>query len=50
LQALRHYLPRFYERMVQVTQVLGAGGLLINPMKADLQSEIEADIERIYGK
>ena len=31
LQALRYHLPRMYERMVQVTQVLGAGGLLINP-------------------
>jgi len=48
LQALRYHLPRFYERMVQVTQVLGAGGLLINPMQADLQSEIAADIERYY--
>ena len=31
LQALRYHLPKMYERMVQVTQVLGAGGLLINP-------------------
>src|SRR4029077_17933196 len=38
LQALRYHLPRMYERMVQVTQVLGAGGLLINPMQADLRS------------
>src|SRR5262245_33863993 len=36
LQALRYHLPRMYERMVQVTQVLAAGGLLINPMEADL--------------
>src|SRR5262249_30693822 len=36
LQALRYHLPKMYERMVQVTQVLGAGGLLINPMQADL--------------
>ena len=31
LQALRYHLPKMYERMVQVTQVLSAGGLLINP-------------------
>ena len=48
LQALRYHLPKMYERMVQVTQVLGAGGLLINPMEADLRSEIGGDIERYY--
>jgi 4-hydroxyphenylacetate 3-monooxygenase oxygenase component len=48
LQALRYHLPRMYERMVQAAQVLGAGGLLINPMQADLRSEIGADIARYY--
>jgi 4-hydroxyphenylacetate 3-monooxygenase oxygenase component len=48
LQALRYHLPKMYERMVQVTQVLGAGGLLINPMEADLLSEIGPDIARYY--
>jgi 4-hydroxyphenylacetate 3-monooxygenase oxygenase component len=48
LQALRYHIPRFYERMVQLTQVLGAGGLLANPTAADLNSEIGADIRRYY--
>ena len=48
LQALRYQIPSFYERMVQVTQVLGAGGLLINPTQADLQSTIAPDIARYY--
>ena len=48
LQALRYHLPKWYERMVQVTQVLSAGGLLISPMEADLRSEIGPDIERYY--
>jgi 4-hydroxyphenylacetate 3-monooxygenase oxygenase component len=48
LQALRYHIPRMYERMVQVTQVLGAGGLLINPTAADLHSAIGGDIERYY--
>jgi 4-hydroxyphenylacetate 3-monooxygenase oxygenase component len=48
LQALRYHLPKMYERMVQVTQVLGAGGLLINPMQADLVSEIGPDIALYY--
>ena len=37
-----------YERMVQVTQVLGAGGLLISPTEADLRSDIGPDIARYY--
>jgi 4-hydroxyphenylacetate 3-monooxygenase oxygenase component len=48
LQALRYHIPRWYERMVQVTQVVAAGGLLINPMQADLKSEIGPDIARYY--
>jgi len=48
LQALRYHIPRFYERMVQVTQVLGAGGLLANPSEADINSDIGADIRRYY--
>ena len=39
LQALRYHIPRFYERMVRLTQVIGAGGLLANPTKADLDSK-----------
>jgi len=42
LHALRYHIPRFYERMVRLTQVLGAGGILANPTEADLKSEIGA--------
>jgi len=48
LQALRYHLPKWYERMVQVTQVLAAGGLLISPTEADLRSDIGPDIARYY--
>lgn len=48
LQAIRYHLPRMYERMVQVTQVLGAGGLLMNPSEADLRSPIRPEIDRYY--
>ena len=48
LQALRYHLPKWYERMVQVTQVLGAGGLLLSPTEADMRSEIAPDIARYY--
>jgi aromatic ring hydroxylase len=48
LQAVRLNMPRFYERMVQVTQMLAAGGLLISPTEADLRSAIGPDIARYY--
>ncbi len=48
LQALRYQLPRWYERMVHVTQVLAAGGLLISPTEADLRSPAGPDIARYY--
>jgi aromatic ring hydroxylase len=48
LQALRYHLPKWYERMVQVTQTLAAGGLLISPTEADLRSAIGPDIARYY--
>jgi anthranilate 3-monooxygenase (FAD) / 4-hydroxyphenylacetate 3-monooxygenase len=34
--------------MVQAAQVLGAGGLLINPTAADLRSAVGPDIARYY--
>ena len=48
LQTIRYHLPRMYERIVQVVQVIGAGGLLINPTHADLDSEIGPDIAAYY--
>jgi 4-hydroxyphenylacetate 3-monooxygenase oxygenase component len=48
LQALRYHIPRFYERMVQVTQVLGAGSLLSSPTEADLRSAVGPQIARYY--
>ena len=48
LQAVRYHLPRFYERMVQVTQVLGAGSIISSPTQADLLSAVGPDIERYY--
>jgi 4-hydroxyphenylacetate 3-monooxygenase oxygenase component len=48
LQALRYHLPKWYERIVSVTQTLAAGGLLISPTEADLRSAIGPDIDRYY--
>jgi aromatic ring hydroxylase len=48
LQAMRYHLPRMYERIVKVVQVIGAGGLLINPTREDLGSEIGPDIAAYY--
>ena len=48
LQSIRYHLPRMYERIVKVIQVIGAGGLLINPTRDDLLSEIGPDIAAYY--
>src|SRR6185312_9010777 len=48
LQSIRYHLPRIYERIVKVIQVIGAGGLLINPTRDDLLSEIGPDIAAYY--
>lgn len=48
LQTIRYHLPRMYERIVKVVQVIGAGGLLINPTYNDLVSSVGADIDAYY--
>lgn len=48
LQTVRYHLPRMYERIVKVVQVIGAGGLLINPTQQDLASEVGPDIAAYY--
>jgi 4-hydroxyphenylacetate 3-monooxygenase oxygenase component len=48
LQTIRYHLPRMYERIVKVVQVIGAGGLLINPTREDLASEVGPDIAAYY--
>jgi len=48
LQTIRYHLPRMYERIVKVVQVIGAGGLLINPTEQDIASEIGPDIAAYY--
>jgi 4-hydroxyphenylacetate 3-monooxygenase oxygenase component len=48
LQTIRYHLPRMYERIVKVVQVIGAGGLLINPTHQDIASEVGPDIAAYY--
>ena len=49
LQALRSLLPTFYPRVIEVLQMIGAGGLLMSPTAADFTSpEIAADVAKYY--
>ncbi len=49
LQALRGLLPTFYPRVIEVLQIIGAGGLLMSPSAADFNTpEIAADVARFY--
>ncbi len=49
LQALRGLLPTFYPRVIEVLQMIGAGGLLMTPTAADFNApEIAGDVARFY--
>lgn len=46
LDVARNLFPRFYPRMVEIIQLLGASGLMALPTEADLRGEAGPDIER----
>ena len=49
LQALRGLLPTFYPRVIEVLQMIGAGGLLMAPTAADFNApEIAKDVAKYY--
>jgi anthranilate 3-monooxygenase (FAD)/4-hydroxyphenylacetate 3-monooxygenase len=49
LQALRGLLPTFYPRVIEVLQMIGAGGLLMAPTAADFNTpEIAKDVAKYY--
>jgi 4-hydroxyphenylacetate 3-monooxygenase len=44
----RTMFPVFYPRMVEILQLLGAGGYMMTPSERDLAGPLRADIERYY--
>jgi 4-hydroxyphenylacetate 3-monooxygenase len=48
LMTARTLFPVFYPRMVEILQLLGAGGYMMTPSERDLRSPLRADIERYY--
>lgn len=48
LQTTRTTLSRFYPRIIEVLQTLGAGGLLMMPTSDDFGSEIGALVDKYY--
>jgi anthranilate 3-monooxygenase (FAD)/4-hydroxyphenylacetate 3-monooxygenase len=49
LQAMLRMMPRFYPRMVEIIQTIGAGGLMMMPSGADFgATEIADDIARHF--
>ncbi len=48
LMTLRTFLPRAYPRIVEILQIIGAGGLLMVPSAADFDGPIAADVEKYY--
>jgi len=48
LQTLRTMMSKAYPRIIEVLQVIGAGGLLMMPTGADFSSEVGKDVRRYY--
>jgi 4-hydroxyphenylacetate 3-monooxygenase len=48
LSTARTLFPVFYPRMVEILQLLGAGGYMMTPSIRDLESPLSVDIERYY--
>jgi aromatic ring hydroxylase len=48
LLTARTMFPVFYPRMVEILQLLGAGGYMMTPSARDLEGPLRADIERYY--
>ena len=48
LQTLRAMMSKAYPRIIEVLQIVGAGGLLMMPTAADFASEVGDDVRRYY--
>jgi 4-hydroxyphenylacetate 3-monooxygenase len=48
LMTARTLFPVFYPRMVEILQLLGAGGYMMTPSERDLHGPLRADIDRYY--
>lgn len=48
LTTARTTFPTLYPRMVEILQLLGAGGYMMIPSERDLASPVCADIDRFY--
>ncbi len=48
LMTARTLFPVFYPRMVEILQLLGAGGYMMTPSLRDLESPLRPDIARYY--
>ncbi|MDE3156841.1 MAG: 4-hydroxyphenylacetate 3-monooxygenase, oxygenase component [Acidobacteriota bacterium] len=48
LITLRTWLPRVYPRIIEILQIVGAGGLLMVPSAADFDSPIAEDVRKYY--
>ena len=48
LQTLRTMMSKAYPRIIEVLQIIGAGGLLMMPTAADFKSEVGDDLRRYY--
>jgi anthranilate 3-monooxygenase (FAD)/4-hydroxyphenylacetate 3-monooxygenase len=48
LQSVRTFMPRAYPRMVEILQIIGAGGFMSIPMAGDLTGGAATDVKRYF--
>lgn len=48
LNALRHYYPVVYPRLIEIPQLLGASGLMATPTEKDVAGPLRGDIDRYF--
>jgi anthranilate 3-monooxygenase (FAD)/4-hydroxyphenylacetate 3-monooxygenase len=49
LQTARNLLPKAYPRAVEILQIIGAGGLLMQPSASDFDSPVGSMVDKYYS-
>ena len=48
LETSRNLFPRFYPRMIEILQMLGASSLIATPSEADFSNDISIDVQKYF--
>jgi 4-hydroxyphenylacetate 3-monooxygenase len=48
LAAARNLMPRYYPRMIEILQLLGASGFMATPSEADFEAQVGPELDRYF--